>query len=64
MILNVSGMSCSHCVQSIEKALSAINGINSVSVSLENKTVTIEHDGNVSFDVVKDEIESLGFDVL
>lgn len=38
---DVQGMSCGHCVSSIENALNKIEGILDVSVSLENAEVHI-----------------------
>ena len=34
--IKIKGMSCNHCVASIQKALSALEGVKSVDVSLEN----------------------------
>ena len=33
--LSISGMNCGHCVDSAEKALKAVSGVESVKVSLE-----------------------------
>ena len=43
-ILNVEGMSCNHCVNGIKKAVEELDGVISVEVSLEDKTVTVEYD--------------------
>lgn len=61
--LQVEGMSCGNCVKSIESNVQAIDGVQAVSVSLENKQVTVEAAENVKPAVV-DTIESLGFDVV
>ena len=39
-ILNVEGMMCSHCENRVTTVLSAIEGVTSVAVDLEAKTVT------------------------
>jgi copper chaperone len=44
LLLNVEGMSCNHCVNSIKKVVGDIDGVIKVDVSLENKTVTVEYD--------------------
>jgi len=62
--LKVEGMSCSHCEQSVKTAVSAIPGVTDVQVSLDEKTVTVIHDENVSLDAIKNEIEDQGYDVL
>jgi copper chaperone len=64
-IINVSGMSCEHCVKAITKAVSALPGISSVSVNLKAKTVTVEHDPALSpLDKIKLEIEDQGYDII
>lgn len=40
-LLNVSGMKCAGCVANVEKALKAVDGVESVEVSLEKKTATV-----------------------
>ena len=62
--LKVEGMSCSHCEQSVKTAVSAIHGVTDVQVNLDEKTVTVIHDENVSLDAIKNEIEDQGYDVL
>jgi len=62
--LKVEGMSCSHCEKTVKKAVSAIDGVSDVAVDLKNKTVTVSHDENVTFDMMKNEIEEQGYDVI
>ncbi|MDR1668541.1 MAG: copper ion binding protein [Oscillospiraceae bacterium] len=61
-ILNVEGMSCSHCENAVKKAVSAIDGVTAVEVSLAGKTVSVTHDGRVSAEDIKREIEEAGYD--
>jgi copper chaperone len=64
-ILNVDGMSCEHCVKAITKAVGALPGVESVAVSLESKTVTVEHDTTqASLEKIKSEIEEQGYDII
>ena len=62
--LKVEGMSCSHCENTVKKAVSKIAGVTEVTVDLTGKTVTVTHDENVTFDRIKNEIEEQGYDVL
>ena len=63
-ILNVEGMSCSHCENSIKKAVGSLNGVGNVIVDLRSKKVTIEFDPEkVSVDIIKDTIEDQGYDI-
>ncbi|MCX8128662.1 MAG: copper chaperone CopZ [Clostridia bacterium] len=62
--LIVEGMSCSHCENSVKKAVSALNGVDNVAVDLKSKKVTIEYDTErVSLDTIKNTIEDQGYDV-
>ncbi len=60
--LQVSGMSCQHCVNSIEKALKDIGA--SGQVDLQENSVTVEYEENkLTLDAVKEAIEEQGYDV-
>lgn len=62
--LQVQGMSCGHCVNSIEGSIGNLNGVKSVKVHLDNGTVDVEFDSNtVSLEEIKNEIEAQGYDV-
>ena len=64
LILNVSGMSCGHCVNAVTKALGALSGVHAVSVDLEQKKVTVERDPSlVTLEKITSEIEDLGYEV-
>ena len=49
-IYSVSGMTCNGCKASVEKALSALNNVESVSVDLENKEAEIKMKSHISVD--------------
>ncbi len=58
------GMSCSHCVNAVTKAVGGLDGVVTVDVKLEENTVTVEYDaGKVSLDSIKETIEEEGYDV-
>ncbi|MCX7746553.1 MAG: copper chaperone CopZ [Clostridia bacterium] len=62
--LNVEGMSCSHCENSVKKAVGALAGVGNVTVDLKAKKVTVEFDPEkVSAEAIKDTIEDQGYDV-
>ena len=63
-VLNVEGMMCSHCENRVTTVLSALEGVSSVNVDLEAKTVTVEHSESVSIDTLKTEIEDQGYDIV
>jgi len=61
-LLQVSGMSCQHCVNSIEKAVKEIGG--TAKVDLKSNSVTVEYDENkLSLEAIKEVIEEQGYDV-
>ena len=61
----VEGMSCSHCENAIKKAVGALDGVKNVTVSLADKTVEVEFEGNkVTIEKIKNEIEAQGYDVI
>jgi len=60
--LKVDGMSCGHCVSSIEKALGTIGAEGKV--DLASKTVTVAFDeSKISLAAVKEAIEDQGYDI-
>jgi copper chaperone len=42
--LEVAEVTCNHCVEAIEGAVGALNGVRSVRVDLEQKDVTVHYD--------------------
>jgi copper ion binding protein len=57
----IEGMSCSHCTGRVEKALSALEGVQVIEVSVEKKHAVLE--SNVENEVLKEAVEDVGFDV-
>ena len=63
--LNVEGMTCDHCVQTIKEAVNNLVGISRVEVDLENKQVAVEYDkALIKLDSVTDKIVEIGFKVI
>ena len=63
--IKIKGMSCNHCVASIQKALSALEGVKSVDVSLENEMATVEHDeAKTEESIFKNVIDDIGFEAV
>jgi copper chaperone len=44
--ITVEGMSCDHCEQSVEEALSDVDGVQSVTADHESASVTVEGDAD------------------
>jgi len=63
-VLKVAGMSCSHCENSIKKALGALEGVINTSVDLQAKQVTVEYDPEkIPLSMLKEIIDELGYEV-
>ncbi len=62
--LNVSGMSCGHCVNSIEGSVGKLDGVNEVKVHLESGKVDVAFDQKkLSLIKIKETIDDQGYDV-
>ena len=59
----IKGMMCSHCEASVNKALMAIDGVESVAVSHESGTAIVSLNKNVSNDVLKAAVEAKDYTV-
>ncbi|MGI8510353.1 MAG: heavy-metal-associated domain-containing protein [Gemmatimonadaceae bacterium] len=55
----IAGMRSEHCKRAVFTALTPVDGIRSAEVELG--TVTIEHDGGVTIDALRDAIEVSGY---
>ncbi|MFM1650574.1 copper chaperone CopZ [Brevibacillus sp. B_LB10_24] len=63
--LGVRGMSCNHCVNSIEGALNKVAGVGQAKVDLAAGQVMVSFDeAAVSLAEVKETIEEQGYDVV
>ncbi|MCD1261459.1 heavy-metal-associated domain-containing protein [Paenibacillus athensensis] len=61
--LKVEGMSCQHCVQSVEQAMKELGA--SGRVNLASKEVTVEYDERkTSLAAIQAAIEDQGYDVV
>ncbi|MEJ8547883.1 copper ion binding protein [Brevibacillus borstelensis] len=61
--LKVEGMSCNHCVNSIEKALKDLGAAGKVDLAAKTVEVSFE-EGKLTVDAVKEAIEDQGYDVV
>lgn len=62
--LIIEGMMCSHCTGRVEKALSALEGVSAVEMSLEGKSATVTLSADVSDDVLTKAVTDAGYEVL
>lgn len=62
-VINIEGMMCKHCQASVTKALQAIEGVEAVDVSLENKNATISCSEGVTDDALRKAVTDAGYEV-
>lgn len=62
-VMTIEGMMCGHCTGRVQKALEAVEGVKTVTMSLENKTATLELAGEVSDDVLTAAVNEAGYEV-
>ncbi len=60
--VKVKGMSCQHCVMSVTKALSSIEGLENVKVDLMKGEATFDETKPVDAEVIKKAIDKIGFE--
>ena len=63
--LKVQGMSCSHCVNSVETGVGELEGFSSVAVDLKKGEVAVDYDaGKTSLNEIQEAIEEQGYAVV
>ncbi|WP_240376228.1 copper chaperone CopZ [Bacillus piscicola] len=63
--LKVDGMSCGHCVEAVEGSVGKLAGVSKVKVHLEEGTVDVEYDENVTNHAeITETIDDQGYDVM
>ena len=62
-VLKVEGMSCNHCVNSIEKSVGSLSGVSAVKVDLANNEVSVEFEQEATLQQIKETIEDQGYDI-
>ena len=60
--IEVTGMTCNHCVMKVEKALKGIQGVQSASVDLASKLAVVEYESsNIDTARLLSAIENAGY---
>lgn len=61
--LNVSGMTCMHCVMHVQNALKEVSGVNDAKVDLKSETAVVELSENVNDEQLKSAVSDAGYEV-
>jgi copper chaperone len=62
-ILKIEGMTCNHCVHSVQQALSSIPGVQKAEVSLAQKQALVESEGLLDLSAAMKAVEEEGYKV-
>jgi copper chaperone len=62
--VSVKGMSCNHCVMSVTKALTKLDGIQDVHVDLQKGEVRFDNAKAVALDKIEKAIIDAGYEVV
>ncbi len=62
--VNVKGMSCHHCVMSVTKALTHLEGIQNVQVDLQKGEVRFDNTKAITSDKIEKAITEAGYQVV
>lgn len=60
----IEGMMCAHCTGRVEKALSALQGVSEVEMSLEGKSAVLTLSTPVDDKVLADAVTEAGYEVV
>ena len=63
-VLKIEGMMCGHCQKHVEEALSAMDGVTSVTVDLEGKKATVTTNKEISTDQFSKVIADAGYELV
>lgn len=64
VVLQAPEIHCSHCKESIEGAVGALGGVETVSVDIPTATIAVSYDDQaVNLDSIKNAVEDQGYEV-
>ena len=60
--IKVEGMSCGHCQMTVTNAISGVDGVSNVEVSLKDGQATVDYDeGKTNTDAIKAAVVEAGY---
>ena len=63
--IQVEGMTCGHCVETVTQAVNSLVGISQVSVDLDKKQVSVDFDeSRTNENAISSKITEVGFEVV
>ncbi|MFV0593889.1 MAG: heavy-metal-associated domain-containing protein [Draconibacterium sp.] len=62
--LSIGGMTCDHCVMSVEKGINSLEGIEAVKVTLDDSTAVVKYNASVlKLADIKEAVKKRGYKV-
>mgnify|MGYP001336500683 FL=1 len=61
-VIKIDGMGCQHCVKSVTNALENVSGVKILEVKIEEATVEIAEDFDMS--IIVDALDDVGYEVV
>lgn len=61
-LLDVSGMTCNHCVKHVREALEGVPGVGEVQVDLGAGLATVKHDGTAEISSLIAAVDDAGYE--
>ncbi len=61
--VKIKGMSCQHCVNAVSSALSSLEGVKNVQVSLEKGEASFEEEKPIDLEAIKKVVKEAGYEV-
>jgi copper chaperone len=62
--IKIQGMTCEHCVRAVTNALSGVEGVTNVKVSLEKNEAVFDTSSQVDMEKIKKAVEEEGYKVV
>lgn len=62
--IEIKGMTCMHCVETVKRALLSLEGVSHVDVSLEEGKARIQMEKDIPLEVIKSAVEEWGYKVI
>ncbi|MFQ5598834.1 MAG: heavy-metal-associated domain-containing protein [Nitrospiria bacterium] len=65
LIMEIEGMTCGHCVETVSKAIEALSGVTEAVVKLEESRARVSYDaGKIDVSEIAKAVEAAGYAVI
>lgn len=59
--VRIPNISCGHCVKTIEREISGVQGVNNIDVDLASKTATFTWSAPATWEIISNTLEEIGY---